>query len=199
MGNLFKNKQNEAVPQSQTLASKYANARHNILLIVGFTLINIILLVTQSNTYFLFSAYLPYLIVDLGMALCGMYSAEYYGGDLSSFEFLGREFLVGTLVVAAAILLLYLLSWIFSNKGRVGWMIFALVFFAIDTVAMLLLTDIALDMIMDIVFHVWVIVSLVSGIFAYYKLRKLPEEPAMPVDAPVETVQEEALQQKDEV
>lgn len=176
MGNLFTNKQTEAVPQRQLLESKYASARHNILLIVAFTVVNIILLVAQSNTYFLFSAYLPYLIVDFGMVLCGMYPAEYYGEDLSGIEFLDKNFLTVMLVIAAVVLILYLLSWIFSKKSRVGWMILALVFFGIDTIAMLALNGIALDMIVDIVFHVWVVVSLIGGVSAHYKLKKLPEE-----------------------
>lgn len=176
MGNLFTNKQTEAVPQRQLLESKYASARHNILLIVAFTVVNIILLVAQSNTYFLFSAYLPYLIVDFGMVLCGMYPAEYYGEDLSGIEFLDKNFLTVMLVIAAVVLILYLLSWIFSKKSRVGWMILALVFFGIDTIAMLALNGIALDMIVDIVFHVWVVVSLIGGVSAHYKLKKLPIE-----------------------
>jgi hypothetical protein len=161
------------------------NARHNLLLVVGFTLINIILLVTNANSYFLFSAYIPYVIVDLGMALCGKYPAEYYGGEMESLEFLDNTFFVITLVVAAVFLVLYLLSWLLCKKPRVGWMIFALVFFVIDTAGMLLLAGISADMIMDIVFHGWVIVSLSGAISAYFKLKKLPEEEVL-ADVPAE-------------
>lgn len=198
MGNLFTNKQTEAVPQRQLLESKYASARHNILLIVAFTVVNIILLVAQSNTYFLFSAYLPYLIVDFGMVLCGMYPAEYYGEDLSGIEFLDKNFLTVMLVIAAVVLILYLLSWIFSKKSRVGWMILALVFFGIDTIAMLALNGIALDMIVDIVFHVWVVVSLIGGVSAHYKLKKLPEEQEEQSVEVLAEVQTEAAPQQPE-
>lgn len=162
--------------QQEVLSGKYQSARHNILLIVVFTLINIVLLVTNSNTYFLFSASIPYMIVDIGMALCGKYPAEYYAGELSGMAFMSDTFFAITLAVAAVFLVLYLLSWIFSKKPRVGWMIFALVFFAIDTVGMLLLMGISTDAIMDIVFHGWVIFSLTNGIISYFKLKKLPEE-----------------------
>lgn len=190
MANLFTEKQNEAVPQQQQLASRYASARHNILLIVAFTVVNIILLVTKSNTYFLFSAYLPYLLVGFGMIMCGMYPMEYYtelyGEDLTGIEFLDRSFLTVMLVIAAVMLVLYLLSWIFAKKLRVGWMIFALVFFGIDTIAMLALNGIAMEMIVDIIFHGWVVLSLARGISAYYKLKKLPvepeEQPALPTE-----------------
>lgn len=176
--------QTQQLSQREVLTNKYRSARHNILLVVVFTLINIILLVTNSNTYFLFSASIPYVIADLGMALCGKYPAEYYAGELDGIEFLNDTFFVITLVVAAVFLLLYLLSWIFSKKPRVGWMIFALVFFVIDTAGMLLLVGISMDMILDIVFHGWVIVSLIGGISAHFKLKKLPEEAETPEETP---------------
>jgi len=180
----MKQQVNQPVSQYQLLASRYANSRHNILLILIFTLINIVLLVTNSNRYFLFSAYLPYLAADLGMYLCGLYPAEVYGGSKVGAEFLSTSFLVAMLAIAAVILVLYLLSWIFAKK-RVGWMIFALVFFIMDTVAMLLLNGISSDGIMDIVFHGWVIFSLANGSIAYFKLKKLPPEPEA-VTVPVE-------------
>lgn len=190
MAGIFANNtQTQQLSQRETLTNKYMNARHNLLLVVGFTLINIILLVTNANSYFLFSAYIPYVIVDLGMALCGKYPAEYYGGEMESMEFLDNTFFVITLVVAAVFLVLYLLSWLLCKKPRVGWMIFALVFFVIDTAGMLLLAGISADMIMDIVFHGWVIVSLSGAISAYFKLKKLPEEEVLvdvPVDVPVD-------------
>ena len=55
------------------------------------------------------------------------------------------------------------------------WMITALVFFSLDTLAMLSM-GIGADSIIDIVFHVWVIVSLSMGISACSKLKKLPPE-----------------------
>lgn len=180
MASLFAKERNQQLSEREALTSKYQNARHNILLVVVFTLINIILLVTNSNTYFLFSAAIPYYIADLGMFLCGKYPAEYYVGELAGMEFLNDTFLVVTLVIAAVILVLYLLSWILAKKPRVGWMIFALVFFVTDTAGMLLLTGISSDMIVDILFHGWVIVSLISGISAYFKLKKLPEEEELP-------------------
>lgn len=180
MGQLFKENNTEQTQSPrQALESKFASARHNILLVVVFTAINILLLVTNSNTYFLFSAYIPYIVVDFGMLLCGMYPSEFYTGEFGGMEFLDKSFFAVTVGIAAVILIVYLLSWILSKKNRVGWMIFVLVFFSLDTVLMLLLNGIAMESIVDIVFHGWVIFSLASGIHAYYKGKKLPlEEPA---------------------
>ena len=172
--------QNTQVPERQVLESKFAGSRHNILLIVVFSVINIILLITNSNTYFLFSAYIPYMLADIGMYLCGLYPSEYYGEELAGIVFLDKNFLGIMLAAAAVILILYLLSWGFSKKIRVGWMVFALVFFAVDTVWMLLMNGIATDLMIDYVFHGWVIVSLSMGISAGCKIKKLPEETVCP-------------------
>lgn len=167
---------NDTVSERQNLERKYAQSRHNILLVVLFSVINIILLVADGSTYFLFSAYVPYLFADLGMLLTGSYPSEAYTGDFAGMEFLPKSFFAVMLVIVMIILVLYLLCWIFAKKQRVGWMITALVFFVIDTAAMLLMIQITADVIIDIVFHGWVVVSLVMGIAAHYKLKKLPEE-----------------------
>lgn len=182
----FKNNQaaNQQLSQRQVLENKYASSRHNILLVVVFTAINLILLIANSNTYFLFSASVPYFIADLGMLLGGKYPAELYAGELAGLEILGTGFFVTTLVIAILIVALYLLSWIFSKK-KSGWMIFALVFFILDTLAMFALVGISADQIIDVIFHAWVIISLFSGISAYNKLKKLPEEPEEEVEEAV--------------
>lgn len=177
MSFLTKNKeQKQELSQRQILETKYRNARSNLLVVLAFTVVNIILLVANANTYFLFSAYVPYILADLGMMLCGMYPKEYYDEELAGIEFLDKGFLAVMLAIAGVILVLYLLSWIFSKKNRRGWMIFALVLFTIDTALLLLMNGIVLDMILDYVFHGWVIASLISGIVSVGKLKKLPED-----------------------
>ncbi len=160
----------------QTLETKYNQSRSNILLVVAFTVINLILLVINSNTYFLFSAFIPYMLGDFGMMLCGMYPAEYYGEDFSSMEFFVPSVFAVFLAIALIIVALYLISWIFSKKNKVGWMIFALVIFVIDTVGMLAFVNLDVSWIIDIAFHAWVIISLALGINAGVKLKKLPAD-----------------------
>lgn len=185
---LFNRNNNAATQLSprQILENKYSSSCGNLLLVVVFTAINIVLLVANSNTYFLFSAYIPYLLADLGMYFCGLYPAEVYGGSTVGMDFLSKSFLVVMLGIAAVILVLYLLSWLFSRKQKPGWLIFALVIFGIDTVAMLVLNGFAVDSIVDYLFHGWVIYSLISGISAYSKLKKLPEEPEQLFEEPVQ-------------
>ena len=164
------------VSNRDMLETKYKRSRNNLLLVVVFTVINLILLISKSNTYFLFSAYIPYAFVDMGMLLCGIYPAEVYGEEFLNTEFLDPSVFAIFIGIALVVVLLYLLSWIFSKKHKVGWLIFALVFFVIDTVAMLVLWGVQMDNIIDIVFHAWVIISLSMGISANLKLKKLPLE-----------------------
>lgn len=164
------------VSNRDMLETKYKRSRNNLLLVVVFTVINLILLISKSNTYFLFSAYIPYAFVDMGMLLCGIYPAEVYGEEFLNTEFLDPSVFAIFIGIALVVVILYLLSWIFSKKHKVGWLIFALVFFVIDTVAMLVLWGVQMDNIIDIVFHAWVIISLSMGISANLKLKKLPLE-----------------------
>lgn len=197
MANIFNRQANNAPQLSPraALEGKYNSARYNLLGVIAFTAINLILLIANTGSYFLFSAYLPYFFVDMGMYLCNKYPAEYYD---EFFQPLETPFPDGVfyamIVIAVVILLAYLLCFIFSSKKRVGWLIAALVFFGIDTAAYLLLFGIDLTAILDILFHAWVIYYLVSGIIAHNKLKNLPEDaPIEAADFTVsETVTEEA-------
>ncbi len=163
----------QQLSQRQTLQAKYNGARANLLLVIIFTLINIVLLVINSGTYFLFSSFIPWMMVNDGMYSCGLFPAEAYEPEMA---FVDTSYMVFCGIVAGMILVLYLLSWILSKKPRVGWMILALVVFVIDTAALLLMVVNIADWIIDIVFHGWVIFSLTNGIISYFKLKKLPEE-----------------------
>lgn len=160
----------------QDLHNKYVSARTNLLFVVIFTVVNILLLVFDSDSYFLFSAYIPYFAVTMGMLLCGRFSAQFYEEIQYDMEFIDNFFFVATLIFAAVIVILYVLSWLLSKKHKVGWLIFGLIFFALDTLAMFMLGGISIDMILDIVFHGWVIFELSRGIYVHYKWRELPDE-----------------------
>lgn len=168
-------------PQLNPHEQRYNRSRMNLLLVVVFTAINLILLVTNADTYFLFSAFIPYFITVMGMLLCGRFPEEYYDG-MEDMVFLDNSAFVILLIISVVLTLLYLLAWIMSGKKRVGWLIFALVFFGLDTIGMLVLNGIAADSVIDILFHAWVIVDLILGIRAHYKLKKMPVEEAQPAE-----------------
>ena len=155
---------------ANTPNARYNKSIHNLLLVVIFSAINIVMLVTNAGSYWLFSAIIPYFVVDYGMYWCGMYPAEYYAD--TPIEFMDKSFFIVTVVIAVVMILAYLVCWILALKGKVGALICALVFFVIDTMGMFYLYGFSMDSIMDIVFHVWIIVSLVIGIVVYYKAKK---------------------------
>ena len=118
MANLFGTKNNTPVnaPQGNIYAEKYNKGIHNLLLVVGFTVINILLLVTNANTYFLFSAFVPYLLADYGMYYTGMYPEDYYY-EAGSAIILDKSYLIIMLVIAAG-----MFFWVFArflNSGLV--------------------------------------------------------------------------------
>lgn len=193
MSKFFKNQQTAVTPR-QALEMKYNAARANLLLVVAFTIINIILVLTGANTYFLFSASVPYYIVFIGSLLCGKLPAEYYEGTgLTEADFFPSSVLTVMVVIAAVILALYVLAWLLSRKNKVGWLIFALVLFALDSVMMFLFSGISVDTIFDVLFHAWVIYYLVVGIRASKRLKLLPVEAPILEDATDNNTFDESL------
>ncbi|MBP3451257.1 MAG: hypothetical protein J6J73_00525 [Agathobacter sp.] len=190
MGKTYDNvKGTNLLTEREKLQTKFNNARANLLAAVAFTVINIVLLFVDASSYFLFSIFVPYFITLMAMLVTGKLPAEFYAEDWAGYEFLDGSVFWIVLVIAIVIIGLYLLSWFLSKKNKVGWLVFALVIFCIDTLLMLFLQGIS-ESIMDIVFHVWVIVSLTSGIIAYNKLKKLPEEEIVEIAEVGESVEE---------
>lgn len=184
MSNPLKTSVNGANPLAPRvmLESKYKTARYNLLLAVAFTVINIILALTASDTYLLFSAFVPYFMVYMGMVLCGKFPPEFYEAlELELVEAWDSSLLIIMIVLAIMILAMYVLCFVMSGKYRSGWFTVALVLFIIDTVLLLVLNGIS-GSIVDILFHAWVIYYLIVGISSVKKLKALPpDEPAEPV------------------
>ncbi len=155
---------------------KYNISRANLLLVVGFTLLNVILALLGGNYYLLFSASIPYFIVYLSMYLCGKLPVEHYEGDIQDYYFLDDSLFIIATVLAFVIIAVYALFWWLSKEKKSGWLIAALVFFGIDTLGMFYFYGFSVDIIMNLLFHAWIIYYLVSGIVAAQKLKALPEE-----------------------
>lgn len=175
MGLFNKKAENVQMSEHAKLNAKYNSSRNNLLLVVAFSLVNTFLLAFGSDTYFLFSASVPYYLTFFGMLYTGKMPAEYYE-DIEGFEFFPEAVFVVALVISVVIIGVYALCWLLSKKNRFGWLVFALVCFIIDTIAMFMLAGAVLDNVIDFVFHIWVVVSLISGIIAAVKLRDLPPE-----------------------
>ncbi len=178
MANVFSH--NTALSERDTLTIKYRNARINLLVVALATLLNVILAATVSDSYFLFSATIPYILTFLSALLCGLYPAEYYEG-LGAVNVLPMGVFFACLAVSLIIIGLYVLAFFLSGKNRAGWMIFALVLFCLDTLTLFLYAGISLDWLLDYIFHIWIIVILALGLRAHAKLKKLPPAASAPV------------------
>ena len=157
------------------LAGKVKSGRHSLLMIVIFTIINLVLVWLDSGTYFLFSASVPYYVTTLVKAI---------ENDFSAGAWVNGPTTMRALIFSFVVLTVYFLCWLFSDKRR-GWLIAALVLFVLDSLAMvlfsLMLYDNLLTNVIDLVFHVWAIVDLSQAIWAAGKLKKLPSPLAQAV------------------
>ena len=160
---------------------RYTAARHNLLLMIGFTVINIALLIFNSNTMFLFSATVPYMSAVYAQQFMSMPAVAAVKCVLSAV-------CIGVVFVSLAA---YLLCW-FMSKKQYGWMIVALVLFGIDTLAMAALYLIFGDFsgIADALVHAWVLYYLVLGVINGYKLRKMPDDPQEMLSEPAYDTQD---------
>ncbi len=154
----------KVLSERERMIQKHNVCRSNLLLLIVFTVINIVLIATKSGTYFLFSAFVPYFITHLGAV---------FGGE----TFLSAPVFYIMLAIAIVILAVYFLCWLFSKK-HIAWLIVALALFIVDTVCMLvvyLLFGGIMSAMLDILFHAWVLYYLISGVVAYFKLKRIPE------------------------
>ena len=120
--------------EAQIQSTRYNGARINLLLVVLLTTLNMILRISGSDSYYLFSASIPYTITTFAKYVCGMFPPEQYVQDgIYNADFFEPSFFYLALAVSIVIIGLYLLAYFLSKNQKVGWLIFALVFFAIDT------------------------------------------------------------------
>lgn len=163
-------KGNAYATERDRLVGRYNSARNDLMFIVVLTVVNIIFVLSGNDSYFFISAIIPYFCVSVGMYMCGKFPADYYT-DRPEITFVDDAFLVGTIVIAAAFVLLYLLAFIFSNKKKVGWLIFGAVMFVADTCALLVLSDLS-EITFELFLRAFIIFSMISGIRACFALKK---------------------------
>ncbi|MBR6651381.1 MAG: hypothetical protein IKL36_08250 [Clostridia bacterium] len=151
--------------QHGIMKTKYQSARANLLLMIILTAVNIVFLFTNAEYMLLFSATVPYFAVVVGMA--------------TQIDVM----IAVSVCFAVAILLIYFLCW-FMSKRHFGWMIGALVMFAIDTVSMVLMYLAAGEFsgVLDVVIHVWVLYYLIIGVKSGKQLKDAPEEEKEPIE-----------------
>lgn len=143
------------------------SGRSAVLAVLLFTVINLVLLVLDTDRYFLFSAAVPYYLTLFAIIFDGGV------GTLTAYA----------LVASGLILVLYLGIWLLSKKHP-GWLIVAAVLFVLDTLALAFLAFAILEdgssFIFDFVIHALVMWQGIQGAIAAGKLKKLQQAPIMP-------------------
>ena len=163
---------NKQAAAPQTPAAKYDAARSNLLLVVVFSVINLVLQVLEADMYFVFSASIPLILTAVGGELATVLATE-------------APYII-SIVAAVAIIGLYLLCYFLSKRGR-GWMITALVLFSLDSLFLLL--NFSVDGIVDLLFHAWVLYLLILGVINGRKAAEQPELPVPGMEGTAEPVQ----------
>ncbi len=141
---------------------KYRNCRANLLMVVLFTVFNLV-------TYPFVSFYFPF------AATIPCYEMHLTFQEDPEVAFAG---LLIPIIIGIILTVPYLLCWIFSKK-RVGWMVAALVFFSLDCLLLVTMYDLT-SVIIDILFHAWVMFYLITGVMNGFKLKKMPEDEPLP-------------------
>ncbi len=163
------------------LTRKVATARHTLLLVIIFTVVNLGMILADSGTYFLFSASVPYYLTVFGVAFDSTETAMVIG-----------TFAITALVISAIILALYFVCWLMAKKRPGLWYLVAAVLFALDTLALVglgLVLNVLTELIMDLVIHAWVLYELFQ---AYSATKKLAAMPLPVVDTEGEVVEQPA-------
>ncbi len=178
MGFFKKNIQAQALSPIEQAAANFKTARTDLLIVVIATLVNIVLVLTGSGSYFLFSASIPYYLTVYGMLFTGKLPPEYYTGDLAGMTFIDEKWLIVMLALAFIILALYAVCFFMLRKPNKVWFIVALVAFCIDSVAMLFLINFDSSALIDVIFHALIIYYLIKGIRACSVISKFEKEMA---------------------
>ena len=163
----FKANVQNTAPMSprEEVEMKYKRSRYNLLLVAIVSIVNLFYM-AFGERYFLFSARLPSILVELTLVT----APEDVTVALAD--------LLVPIVVGVILSLPYLLCFFFSKK-RPGWMVAALVFFGLDCIYLLTMYYLT-DVIPDILFHAWVMFYLITGVMNGFKLKKMPEDEPMP-------------------
>ena len=141
--------------------AQYRSARNNLLLLIVFTAINLLMPLLGIDRQYFFSASFPTTVYWLGDAI---------GEDLGM-----PALRIGAMGIALGCVGLYLLCWLLAKKRR-GFMTAALVLFGLDCLSLageFVIFELHYSMILNVLFHLWVLWGLIQGVRAASALKKL--------------------------
>ena len=142
---------------------RYRGARNNLMLLIVFTAINLLMPLLGIDRQYFFSASFPTTVYWLGDAI---------GEDLGM-----PALRIGAMGIALGCVGLYLLCWLLAKKRR-GFMTAALALFGVDCLSLageFVIFELHSSMILNVLFHLWVLWGLIQGVRASMELKKLEQ------------------------
>ena len=161
------------------LQRNISRGRSSLLILLVMTLVNIGMILLDSDTYFVCSISIPYLLCYLGKLDFMM--------EMENYDFLIEFDFSACLAVSVVVLGAFFAIWMLSKK-RPGLLYAALILFIADTLMLLnfsLYAEALAENAVDLLFHAWVLWELFQGARCGSKLEQLPEEAAVADAAPV--------------
>jgi hypothetical protein len=157
--------ENSIAIERMSLERKQNNGRSSLLWIAGLSLVNMVLTLLNAPISFVFSLSLPSIFVGIGQELVAEYNSY-------------TVLIVGvvlSLILIGAFFLLYVLS-----KKYFWPIVVALVLFSIDSLLLLglILLDFSaiVSILIDVAFHVWALISIISLLNSTLKLKALDRQ-----------------------
>ena len=142
---------------------RYRGARNNLLLLIVFTAINLLMPLLGIDRQYFFSASFP--------------TTVYWWGDYAAADLGMPALRIGAMGIALGCVGLYLLCWLLAKKRR-GFMTAALALFGVDCLSLageFVIFELHSSMILNVLFHLWVLWGLIQGVRAASALKKLEQ------------------------
>lgn len=153
------------------LVKTVAAGRYAVLMVMIFTVVNLVLLLLDRRQLLLFSASVPYYLTLFARAMDNGFSP-------TGWHVTGRCTFFA-MAVSVVILTAYLICWL-QCMGKRGFLTAALVMFSADTLALVLLELFLggnlLNDVFEFFLHGWAIWQMAAGVHAHTKLRQLPKQ-----------------------
>lgn len=181
---------NKPIKTKEMYQRDLLTSRMTLLLAVIFTVVNLVMVLFDDSTGFLFSAAIPHYTSFFFAFNCGILSEAYYESYYAVYEdgkyaetwretfpFLDPSIFWTVFAISILIIVGMFVVWFFSKKHRVCSVI-TLAFYIVDTVFLLgaafLLGMGGFSLIMQLLFHIWIVYYAVLSVKAWKGLDTAP-------------------------
>ncbi len=181
---------NKPIKTKEIYQRELLTSRMNLLLSVIFTVVNLVMVMFDDSTGFLFSAAIPHYTSFFFAFNCGILSESYYNSYYEVYEngkyaetwqetfpFLDPSIFWTVFAISILIIIGLFLLWFFSKKHRICSVI-TLAYYIVDTIFLLgaafLLGMGGINLILQLLFHAWIVYYAVLSVRAWKGIDTAP-------------------------